>query len=210
MGETSARDDLCAIVAGYLAGVPKPPVDDIVDFFAACRAAAETTLLDSANQKPRYSLRTLARALEYARAAMGTYGLQRSLHDGLSMTFLTLLSGATAPAVEALLAKHILKGARGGAAELLRAPPAPPGGRSVLFEHFWVEAGAGVLPEADVADAHFVLTPSVRAHLATLARAVLVRRYPILLQARFPPLARPAALLPALDRHSRCACRRSS
>lgn len=189
MGETSARGDLVSIVAGYLAGIPRAPVEEVVDFYVAARAEAETTLLDSANQKPQYSLRTLSRALEYARSAMGTYGLQRALFDGLSMTFVTLLSNATAPKVTSLLGKHILRGSR--LADVLRAPadPSAPGGRrSVLFEHFWVEAGDGEVPEGEDP---FVLTPSVRAHLATLARAVLVRRYPILLQAR--PRAAPPA-----------------
>lgn len=191
VGETSARSDLVSIVAGYLAGIPRAPVEEVVDFYTAARAEAETTLLDSANQKPQYSLRTLSRALEYARSAMATYGLQRALFDGLTMTFVTLLSNATAPKVTALLDKHILRGAR--LADVMRAPPEPagPGGRrSVLFEHFWVEAGDGLLPEGEDP---FVLTPSVRAHLATLARAVLVRRYPILLQARSHPCPAPPA-----------------
>jgi hypothetical protein len=53
----------------------------------------------------------------------------------------------------------------------------------VLFEQYWVEAGTAPLPDPDVPD-EFVLTPSVRRHLATLARAVLLRKHPILLQAR--------------------------
>ena len=114
---------------------------------------------------------------------MPVYGLQRSLLDGLSMTFLTLLSGATAPVVHALLQQHVLKGAR--AAELCRAPPMPAGGARphVLFEQFWLEAGEQPLPDEEVPD-EFVLTPSVRRHLATLARAALLRKHPILLQAR--------------------------
>jgi len=100
-------------------------------------------------------------------------------------TFLTLLSEVTAPHVEALLTTHILKGLR--PAELSRTPPAPPSGSTphVLFEQYWVKAGPMPLPEADAPD-DFVVTPSVRRHLATLARAVLLRRHPILLQVRRP------------------------
>jgi midasin len=85
--------------------------------------------------------------------------------------------------LEGLLSVHILKGLR--AAELSRAPPEPPGapGSHVLFEQYWVEAGPAPLPDADAPD-HFVLTPSVRGHLATLARAALLRKHPILLQVR--------------------------
>ena len=53
----------------------------------------------------------------------------------------------------------------------------------MLFEHFWVETGAQPLPEPTDRP-HFVMTPSVRGHLRNLARAALVRRFPILLQAR--------------------------
>ena len=224
VGDTNDRADLCAIVASYLAGAPRPPVDDVVDFFEAARAAAERVLLDSAGQKPAYSLRTLVRGLEYARAAMGTYGLARALWDGLAMTFGTLLSGPTRPALDALLERHVLKGGR--RAELLRPPAAAAGGPpAVLFGQFWVEvrrrcgpspllllcsalaprlslrrlilrprrmqAGPGYTPlpdgETDSADSaapgsNFVLTPSVQGHLSALARAVLVRRYPVLLQ----------------------------
>ena len=52
----------------------------------------------------------------------------------------------------------------------------------MLFEHFWVEVGDLPLPEPSSAP-QFVMTPSVRGHLRSLARAVLVRRFPILLQA---------------------------
>ncbi len=53
----------------------------------------------------------------------------------------------------------------------------------MLFEHFWVETGAQPLPEPTDRP-QFVMTPSVRGHLRNLARAALVRRFPILLQAR--------------------------
>lgn len=66
---------------------------------------------------------------------------------------------------------------------VLRPVAQPPGGRHVLFEHFWVEMGDQSLPEA-TATPHFVMTPSVRGHLRNLARAALVRRFPILLQVR--------------------------
>ena len=93
---------------------------------------------------------------------------------------MTLLSGATAPSLEALLSCHILKGLR--PSDLHRAPPRP-AGEHVLFEQYWVEAGPAALPDEDTPD-EFVLTPSVRHHLSMLARAVLLRKHPILLQVR--------------------------
>ena len=45
--------------------------------------------MDGAGQKPAYNLRTLSRALDYARGAAPSYGMQRALYDGVSMAFLT-------------------------------------------------------------------------------------------------------------------------
>jgi hypothetical protein len=41
-------------VSAALAGVPRAPVDDIVDFYVAALREADTSLLDSAGQKPQY------------------------------------------------------------------------------------------------------------------------------------------------------------
>ena len=109
-GETEGRDDLAMIVDTYLHGVPGVQVDDIVDFYIAARQAAHTTLLDSADQKPQYSLRTLSRACEYVRAATGIYGLQRALFDGFAMSFLTLLKTESGVILEKLMVKHLLRG----------------------------------------------------------------------------------------------------
>ena len=73
-----------------------------------------------------------------------------------------------------------------GMQAVLRPVAQPGGGRHVLFEHFWVEVGDLPLPEPSSAP-QFVMTPSVRGHLRSLARAVLVRRFPILLQASAAP-----------------------
>ncbi len=68
---------------------------------------------------------------------------------------------------------------------MTRTPTRPAAGSHVLFEHFWVEAGPLPVPEdGQGSGPGFVMTPSVGAHLRNLARAALIRRYPILLQAR--------------------------
>jgi hypothetical protein len=58
----------------------------------------------------------------------------------------------------------------------------------VLFEQFWLERGPLALPalgrDDDGACRRFVLTPSVRGQLHNLARCILARRHPILLQVR--------------------------
>ena len=73
-------------------------------------ALQDMTLVDGAGSKPAYNLRTLSRALQYARAALPQYGLQRALYDGCAMAFLTQLHPSSAPAMERLLQSHILSG----------------------------------------------------------------------------------------------------
>jgi midasin len=78
---------------------------------------------------------------------------------------------------------------------LINVLPQSPGPGYVRFDHYWVEAGE-LEPMAQGADeGTFVVTPTVAGHLRNLARAVLLRRYPILLQAR------PGGSLPLLNVH---------
>lgn len=83
---------------------------------------------------------------------------------------------------------------------LRRAPQAPKGPPQVLFDTYWVEAGGLPLPDDEVTPGGFVITPSVMAHLRNLARAVLLRRYPILLQVSllFPCMACWVVMTPRL------------
>ena len=109
-GETESREDLQLLVRGYLRDVPSGVIAPIVDFYVEAKRVAHTVLLDSADQKPRYSLRTLARALEYVSAASPLYGVQRAMMDGFSMSFLTLLKKEGQEILEKLMHKHLLGG----------------------------------------------------------------------------------------------------
>ena len=109
-GETESREDLQLLVRGYLRDVPSGVIAPIVDFYVEAKRVAHTVLLDSADQKPRYSLRTLARALEYVSAASTLYGVQRAMMDGFSMSFLTLLKKEGQEILEKLMHKHLLGG----------------------------------------------------------------------------------------------------
>ena len=93
-------------------------VHSVSDLLPLHPHAQERSLTDGAGAKPGYNLRTLCRALEYARLALPVYGLQRSLYDGAAMAFLTQLAPASAPVLERLLAQHLL----GGGAAQLKVP----------------------------------------------------------------------------------------
>lgn len=69
---------------------------------------AAGALQDGAGAKPSYNLRTLCRALEYARFAVPMYGSQRALYDGCVMAFQTQLHPNTVPHLDRLLQQHIL------------------------------------------------------------------------------------------------------
>jgi midasin len=71
--------------------VQNPPVQNIVKFYLSARSEANTSLTDGANQRPRYSLRTLVRMLEYCKNTTKIFGFQRALYEGACMSFLTLL-----------------------------------------------------------------------------------------------------------------------
>jgi hypothetical protein len=90
---------------GYLGSTTQSGevVRAVVDFYREAKAKAVDTLVDSANQKPQYSLRTLARALEFVRVAWPVYGQARALYDGFAMAFHTQLHADCAPVLDALL-----------------------------------------------------------------------------------------------------------
>ncbi|MCO5587040.1 hypothetical protein L7F22_040985 [Adiantum nelumboides] len=184
--EIRGADDLQLFVFRYLEGLmPNPPVAAIVDFYQLVLQEAETRLYDSANQKPKYSLRSLARALEYTRFAMPLYGFARALYDGVCMTFLTLLDCPSSGLMENLIQVHLIKklGVDLIKNNLLVRGPAWPSYNHIEFEHFWLEKG-NHHPSASSLEftQRFVLTKTVKEHLKNVAKAVFIRKYPVLLQ----------------------------
>lgn len=138
-------------------------VDRIVFFYKAVKKGSEDRLQDGANQKPQYSLRSLYRALEYTRKAERRFGFLRALYDGFCMFFLTMLDHPSSLIMNQLMLSHLLGG---------KLPP-------------YVSFDAYLSPKKDTRldlSESYVLTKSVKEHLRNLARAVLIKRYPVLLQ----------------------------
>eukprot|EP00736_Rhodelphis_marinus_P003990 Rmarinus@m.5335 len=210
VSEASTREDLSMIVRRQLgchdtcalddetADVPESVVDSVVSLYLELREKA-VDLVDGANHRPGYSLRTLTRALTYARAVRLSYGLVRALRDGVEMTFLTQLKPESRPLAEEIVLRHLQehtpvlkkkkgKAGAGGAATLAalrqaQPPPRPPPNETefVLFEGCWLPRGR--LEPQD--DPHFVLTdatPTIRLNSQNLARAIVARKFPVLLQ----------------------------
>ncbi|KAL8154412.1 hypothetical protein V2J09_012172 [Rumex salicifolius] len=140
-------------------------VDKVVHFYIAAKQDSETSLLDGANQKPQYSLRSLYRALEYTRKTMGTRvlqrdGLRRALYDGFCMFFMSLLEENSAKKMGGMIVDKLLEA---------KAP------EDTDYERY-------LCTRPYTGPENFVLTESVKKNLRNISRAVFIKRYPVLLQ----------------------------
>ncbi|AET01690.2 midasin [Medicago truncatula] len=154
-------NDLSLFISQFINSGHIQLVSKIVRFYKESKKESEERLQDGANQKPQYSLRSLYRALEYTSKAEREFGFQKALYDGFSLFFLTLLDGSSAD----LMRQKILSLLLGG-----NMPS------DVPFHRYLSTF------KSDGYSGNYVKTKSVQEHLGNLARAVLIKRYPVLLQ----------------------------
>lgn len=183
----SDREALVAIVEGYighLSAGKRSVIMDVADAYAEIRRmASEHLLADGANQRPHFSIRTLARALTFAADQSTTFDLRRALWEGFIMAFTMLLDDRSGQMVRALLDHHIMSGA-GNAKQVASFVPAKPkkgkssDGDYVQIGPFWLQTGPNQIDPAD----EYVLTASVQSKLVGLARAIVARKSPVLIQ----------------------------
>ena len=176
------RDDLLLIIHRLVGEATVNDMNactDIAILYSKIKALVESReLVDAANQKPHYSIRTLSRALWYTSKFHGVYGLRRTLYEAFSMCYLTLLDHASEKTLDVLLRQYTVD-KLSNAASVLRQIPAPPGPAGwVQLGYFWLAAGSLQCNE----DIDYILTPSVEHNLSNLVRAASASRYPILLQ----------------------------
>ncbi|KAI0270022.1 midasin [Gloeopeniophorella convolvens] len=179
------RETLLAIVKQYIGPSTvsdKGAIMDAAEFYTAVKALSnERHIADGSNRRPHFSMRTLARALTFAADIASAYSVRRALWEGCLMAFTMVLDTASAKLVTALAQKHLLNGVR-NVRLLLTREPAPPQSRPledfVKFGPFYLERGA--LPELPTDD--YILTPSVEKKLIDLARIILTRRFPVLIE----------------------------
>ena len=184
------REDLCLIVKGYCSSFVANTaaglqlINEICEFYIRCRQLASTkALFDGANRPVHYSLRTLTRAINFAAQISETFGVRRSLYEGLLMTFMTGLNSSSFAIVDELLRKYILNTITNPVHLIKQIPERPknrPASELVLVDCFWLEKGCLEIP-VGIEDT-FVRTPSVDMNIRNLARACLSRKYPILIQ----------------------------
>ncbi|KAJ1343425.1 hypothetical protein BSLG_002014 [Batrachochytrium salamandrivorans] len=197
----ACQADLLLIIRSYIfPHLPAGPAGDricldVAEFYSEAKSlAVQGILFDGADQRVHISMRTLTRALSYAMFIAPMYGIKRSLYEATYMTFMTGLGIKSWQQMMTMLRKSILNGVRNPDA-FVKQIPKHPGVQDdmadldedilrdspyTLIDCFWIEKGPLDIP-TDLESA-FVLTPSVQANLVNLSRAVLSRKYPVLIQ----------------------------
>ena len=181
----SDKKSLQNIVEKYLGGETLEPLivrvaSDVTKLYSKIQELAKANMLvDGADQKAHFSLRTLTRTLTYAREIAPLCSLRRALFEGFHMSFLTFLGKASedlvAPLIKEILfpQRAILK------AELGKPLLQPNDGRSYIRQgHYWLRQGSHSVEE----QTHYIITPFVQRNMNNLIRAASTRRYPVLIQ----------------------------
>ncbi len=176
-------EDLTVLISTYLGTLlcsdEKAAFDLAKCYLDVQKMTEEKRLTDGADQLPHFSIRSLVRALLYTNQNATIYGLRRALYEGFLMSFVTMLSVNSEELVVRLAERHLLGGVN-KARSLLNQNPKKSGNNdnNVVFRHHLVKTGS-LTPQAQP---HYIITPFVERNLLNLARAVSIRRFPILLQ----------------------------
>ncbi|KAG6889702.1 hypothetical protein C0992_004422 [Termitomyces sp. T32_za158] len=179
------KETLLSIVNQYIGASAvgdKGAIMNVAEFYAAVKDLAERRqIADGSNHRPHFSMRTLARALTFASDTASMFGLRRAIWEGCLMAFTMVLDIPSAELVTALAQKHLLAGVRNPRSMLMKVPSVPSSRSAdeyIQLGPFYLERGS--LPEDPAED--YIITPSVEAKLIDLARIILTRRFPILIE----------------------------
>ncbi|KAJ4363471.1 AAA ATPase midasin [Neocucurbitaria cava] len=153
---------------------------DVTSLYLEIQQFAKANMLvDGADQKPHFSLRTLTRTLSYAKDMAPLCSVRRALYEGFHMSFLTFLGKASEDLVAPLITKHLFPQKAGMKAELGKPLQRPTDGRGYVGQgHYWLRQGVHVLEEQP----HYIITPFVQRNMNNLIRAASTRKYPVLIQ----------------------------
>jgi MoxR-like ATPase len=196
--------ELRAVAGRYLSSV-LPAVGDcppdhsetvmtVVDLYLQCRHLADYSLVDGGGHRPRYTLRTLSRALTAARTLVTEQrvGLSRALYEGFELAFQGPLEAKSLQSIKKVIYPALGQGLK---SKEMDHPGRRPGNQSqadnyVLIKPFWIRRGP--LEPIDWSEesslqtggrfSKFVLTPSTAINVRRLARAIASGPWPILLE----------------------------
>ncbi|CAL1712480.1 unnamed protein product [Somion occarium] len=177
------QETLLSIVSHYIgpyAVGDKGAIMDVAEFYTAVRRLAERReIADGSNHRPHFSMRTLARALTFTFDIANAYSLRRALWEGCLMAFTMVLDKPSAAIVTSLAQKHVLSNVKNVRSLLARDPASPKHPENFIkFGPFYLERGP--LPEDPMGD--YIMTPSVETKLVDLARIIVTRRFPVLIE----------------------------
>jgi midasin len=180
-------------IAPVLTQVDVPPeetetVVKIVDLYLQCRVLAESSLVDGGGHKPRYTLRTLSRALTAAKSMVvkQKFSLSRSLVEGFELAFQGCLDGKSSKEMA-----KVISGSVGDMSSDRNQPGRRPGGREggddfVLLKPFWISKGSNDavdwVHESNNGLSRYVMTPSTLSNVRCLGRVIASGPWPILLE----------------------------
>lgn len=152
--------------------------NDVAELYlTAKRLSEENKIVDGANQRPHFSIRTLTRTLIYVCDIVSIYGLRRALYEAFCMSYLTLLDAKSEKLLHDEIVKFILGRLKNVKSVLNQTPPSP-GSDFVQFKHYWMKRGSGdIIPQP-----HYIITPFVEKNMLNLVRATAGRRFPVLVQ----------------------------
>lgn len=193
------RIELRSVAARYLRGAISSSEASIensetvilaVDIYLKCRRMAEDQLVDSSGQRPRFTLRTMCRALSATRCLIvqQKFGVKRALLEGFELGFEGSLDSTSRKAIKKLISNHL---GNDTSKKDLDHPGRRPGGRDnsdnyVLVKPFWLQSG--LAEKIDFADSNqrsfsrFVLTPTMLMNLRRISRAIACGPWPVLLE----------------------------
>jgi midasin len=181
----SDEKSLRNIVEKYLGGDGMDPAiiraaRDVTSLYLEIQQLAKANkLVDGADQKPHFSLRTLTRTLSYARDMSPLCSLRRALYEGFHMSFLTFLGRASEDLVAPLITKHLFPQKASLKGELGKPIQQPSDGRGYVRQgHYWLRQGVQDVEE----QSHYIITPFVQRNMNNLIRAASTRKYPVLIQ----------------------------
>ena len=177
------RDTLLSIIEKYIGHCTlgdKGAIMDVADFYTAIKALSDQRkIADGENRRPHYSMRTLARSLMWASDAASSFGLRRALWEGCLMAFTMTLDSPSVEISTGLARRHLLANVK-NLGSLLARQPVPPSDTDnfVKVGPFYLARGPLPLDPAE----EYIITPSVEKKLVDLARIIVSRRFPILIE----------------------------
>ena len=177
------RETLLSIVEKYIGHCTigdKGAIMDVADFYTAIKTLSDQRkIADGDNRRPHYSIRTLARSLMWASDAASSFGLRRALWEGCLMAFTMTLDSPSVEVSTALARRHLLANVK-NLGSLLSRQPAPPADPDnfVRLGPFYLARGPLSPGNAE----EYIITPSVEKKLVDLARIIVGRRFPVLIE----------------------------